>query len=305
MQAAEGSLKKNRHALPKDANQALEILQKRKERLDALDPEKREKKEEKERWEKVMLKAEGEKVRDDEKRLKKMAKRQEREKRKSAKAWCVLCRLAALSRDLTNPARTGPTVRRLSRRPSPTRSPSATPTSLLAQRRSRTRRWVSRTRRAAARRRSRRAAARRGARAGPASREAVGRRSRAARRSLCHYCSLQHPPRGSTPAHRPGKHGRAFTGLVVRRPPPDHSRILVHSGELDRHRLVNEPLVVCRYSKDYNRCREPTGAEKEGEDEVSIEMATIAGAQRRMSGPVRRWQSPSPIRRSRGLQGRG
>ncbi|BGP24932.1 ribosomal RNA-processing protein 14, RRP14 [Rhodotorula toruloides] len=87
MQAAEGSLKKNRHALPKDANQALEIIQKRKERLDALDPEKREKKEEKERWEKVMLKAEGEKVRDDEKRLKKTAKRQEREKRKSAKAW--------------------------------------------------------------------------------------------------------------------------------------------------------------------------------------------------------------------------
>lgn len=89
MQAAAGTLKKNRHALPKDANQALEILQKRKERLDALDPEKREKKEDKERWEKVLLKAEGEKVRDDETRLKKMAKRQEREKRKSAKAWCV------------------------------------------------------------------------------------------------------------------------------------------------------------------------------------------------------------------------
>ncbi|GAA5863196.1 hypothetical protein JCM3774_000807 [Rhodotorula dairenensis] len=87
MQAAAGTLKKNRHALPKDANQALEILQKRKDRLEALDPEKREKKEDKERWEKVLLKAEGEKVRDDETRLKKMAKRQEREKRKSAKAW--------------------------------------------------------------------------------------------------------------------------------------------------------------------------------------------------------------------------
>lgn len=91
MQAAAGTLKKNRHSLPKDANQALEILHKRKERLEALDPEKREKKEDKERWEKVLLKAEGEKVRDDEQRLKKMAKRQEREKRKSAKAWCVLC----------------------------------------------------------------------------------------------------------------------------------------------------------------------------------------------------------------------
>ncbi|GAA5854375.1 hypothetical protein JCM8547_001799 [Rhodosporidiobolus lusitaniae] len=87
MQKASGTLIKNRHALPKDANQALEILAKRKARMDELDPEKREKAEEKERWEKVNLKAEGEKVRDDEKRLKKMAKRQEREKKKSAKAW--------------------------------------------------------------------------------------------------------------------------------------------------------------------------------------------------------------------------
>ncbi|BGP40366.1 hypothetical protein JCM10449v2_004328 [Rhodotorula kratochvilovae] len=87
LQAAAGTLKKNRHDLPKDANKALEILQRRKERLDALEPEKREKKEDKERWEKVLLKAEGGKVRDDETRLKKMAKRQEREKKKSAKAW--------------------------------------------------------------------------------------------------------------------------------------------------------------------------------------------------------------------------
>ncbi|GAA5955477.1 hypothetical protein JCM21900_002062 [Sporobolomyces salmonicolor] len=86
-QAASGTLKKNRHNLPKDANAALEILAKRKQRMEGLEPEKREKAEEKERWEKVLLKAEGEKVRDDEQRLKKMAKRQEREKRKSAKAW--------------------------------------------------------------------------------------------------------------------------------------------------------------------------------------------------------------------------
>lgn len=90
LQAAAGTLKKNRHDLPKDANKALEILQRRKERLDQLEPEKREKTEDKERWEKVLLKAEGGKVRDDETRLKKMAKRQEREKKKSAKAWCVL-----------------------------------------------------------------------------------------------------------------------------------------------------------------------------------------------------------------------
>ncbi|GAA5940370.1 hypothetical protein JCM3775_005070 [Rhodotorula graminis] len=87
LQAAAGTLKKNRHDLPKDANKALEILQRRKDRLDQLEPEKREKTEDKERWEKVLLKAEGGKVRDDETRLKKMAKRQEREKKKSAKAW--------------------------------------------------------------------------------------------------------------------------------------------------------------------------------------------------------------------------
>ncbi|GAA5983738.1 hypothetical protein JCM5350_002377 [Sporobolomyces pararoseus] len=87
MLKAAGALKKNKHDLPKDANAALEILEKRKKRIEELDPEKREKFEEKDRWEKVLLKAEGEKVRDDEKRLKKMAKRQEREKKKSAKAW--------------------------------------------------------------------------------------------------------------------------------------------------------------------------------------------------------------------------
>lgn len=83
------AVKKNRHALPKDANAALEVLAARKERLEALNPEQREKREEKDRWEKVELKAGGEKVRDDEKRLKKMAKRQEKVKSKSAKAWCV------------------------------------------------------------------------------------------------------------------------------------------------------------------------------------------------------------------------
>lgn len=82
--------KKNRHALPKDANQALEVLAKRKESLAALEPEQREKREERDRWDKAALKAEGGKVRDDEKRLKKMAKRQERVKSKSAKAWFAL-----------------------------------------------------------------------------------------------------------------------------------------------------------------------------------------------------------------------
>lgn len=79
--------RKNRHDLPKDANAALEVLAARKAKLEELDPEKREKAEDKARWEKVELKASGEKVRDDEKRLKKMAKRQEKIKSKSAKAW--------------------------------------------------------------------------------------------------------------------------------------------------------------------------------------------------------------------------
>ncbi|SCV72116.1 BQ2448_4810 [Microbotryum intermedium] len=79
--------KKNRHDLPKDANAALAILEKRKEKLATLTDEQKEKVQDKEKWEKAGLRAEGEKVRDDEKRLKKMAKRQERQKAKSAKAW--------------------------------------------------------------------------------------------------------------------------------------------------------------------------------------------------------------------------
>lgn len=65
----------------------MEVLAKRKAKLEELNPEQRERKEDKDRWEKVALKASGEKVRDDEKRLKKMAKRQEKVKSKSAKAW--------------------------------------------------------------------------------------------------------------------------------------------------------------------------------------------------------------------------
>ncbi|KAK4046550.1 hypothetical protein OIV83_006002 [Microbotryomycetes sp. JL201] len=81
------SNKKNRHALPKDPNAALQVLAARKQKLSEMTDEQREKREDKDRWEKVELKAQGDKVRDDEKRLKKMAKRQEQIKRKSAKAW--------------------------------------------------------------------------------------------------------------------------------------------------------------------------------------------------------------------------
>lgn len=92
-----------------------------------LNPEQRERKEEKDRWEKVELKAGGEKVRDDEKRLKKMAKRQEKIKSKSAKAWYVSfspMRLRSLSS--SECILVGPNVRRLFPRPSTPKSPSET-----------------------------------------------------------------------------------------------------------------------------------------------------------------------------------
>lgn len=181
LQAASGTLKKNRHALPKDANQALEILSKRKERLDALEPEQREKKEEKERWEKVLLKAEGEKVRDDETRLKKMAKRQEREKRKSAKAWCVEFPLFLLDPALTDSAPAGTTARRRWRRRSRTRWLSETPTSRRASSRRKTRRLAS-SRRSSRARRCRAAAARRGRR------DALALRARGGRSRLAVTC---------------------------------------------------------------------------------------------------------------------
>ncbi|KAK4049468.1 hypothetical protein OIO90_005419 [Microbotryomycetes sp. JL221] len=81
------SFKQHRLSLPKDPNQALQVLQARKEKLQDMTPEQREKIEQRDRWDKVELKAQGDKIRDDEKRLKKMAKRMEQQKRKSAKAW--------------------------------------------------------------------------------------------------------------------------------------------------------------------------------------------------------------------------
>lgn len=81
----------------KDPRAALEALERHRQKLEAMTPEERERVEDKERWQKLGQKAEGEKVRDDEKRLKKMAKRVERQKKKSKKAWCVSCAHSAMT----------------------------------------------------------------------------------------------------------------------------------------------------------------------------------------------------------------
>jgi len=68
---------------------ALGQLTVRKEKLAAMPEEKRKAVEEHEKWEKAGARMEGVKVKDDEARLKKAAKRKEKEKEKSQKRWCV------------------------------------------------------------------------------------------------------------------------------------------------------------------------------------------------------------------------
>ncbi|KAM6504147.1 Surfeit locus protein 6 domain containing protein [Amanita muscaria] len=70
-----------------DPKQALEQLASRKEKLTSMPEEKRKTIEEKEKWAKAEAKMDGVKIRDDEGRLKKAAKRKDKEKAKSKKAW--------------------------------------------------------------------------------------------------------------------------------------------------------------------------------------------------------------------------
>ena len=72
---------------PSDPKTALQKLENQKKRLQDMDNEKRKDVEEKETWLTARRRAEGEKIRDDEKLLKKAVKRKEHTKKKSTQEW--------------------------------------------------------------------------------------------------------------------------------------------------------------------------------------------------------------------------
>ena len=80
-------LNRNAKKGPSDPKTALLKFENQKKRLEAMDDEKRKDVEEKEAWLTARRRAEGEKVKDDEKLLKKAVKRKESAKKKSTKEW--------------------------------------------------------------------------------------------------------------------------------------------------------------------------------------------------------------------------
>ena len=83
------STKERKRASGGDTKALLEHVQRKKARLEGMDEGKRVRVEESERWGKAIAKVAGEKVKDDEKLLKKAMKRVESRKRKSEKEWLV------------------------------------------------------------------------------------------------------------------------------------------------------------------------------------------------------------------------
>src|SRR5258707_88964 len=87
--ASSSNKKAQRLKTSSNPTQALEQLAARKEKLAAMPEEKRKQIQERDKWDKAEARMEGMKIKDDETRLKKAAKRSEKEKMKSKKSWWV------------------------------------------------------------------------------------------------------------------------------------------------------------------------------------------------------------------------